>query len=412
MQSVPQIVRERLKAGVGVTTHPDANILAAFAEQALLEAERAHVLAHLAACTDCRNILALALPGIDTNIVMPVSVAVGRSWFTWPVFRWGFATAGVALIGLGVVEFQHYRPVHSAMFAKQIAPVPITAETQKKVGAPSAIAPQQASASKVTAFATKGVHPVPEAKLHLERKLATPLPKIFPALKAQASTALSKQGPANAPVPPASSQMVAIEAQNVAVDTQAAASQPFSNPSAEQFSAYNSGPMSRAKPADIQPVQADVVGSLPAMSRWSITGVGGLQRSYDQGKTWQDVSVSATTLPAVAGAGIGSAGGPTNAAKQNSVHGQVAAKMSAAPIFFRAVTAAGNEVWAGGSNAALFHSTDGGNHWARVLPSSPYAVLTGDILSVEFSDLKHGTVTTSTPEIWTTADDGQNWQKQ
>ncbi len=79
---------------------------------------------------------------------------------------------------------------------------------------------------------------------------------------------------------------------------------------------------------------------------------------------------------------------------------------------FRALAATGSEVWAGGSNAVLYHSLDAGAHWTRVLPSSAGTELTGDITAVDFADLQHGRITTSTPEVWTTADDGQTWQKQ
>jgi photosystem II stability/assembly factor-like uncharacterized protein len=60
----------------------------------------------------------------------------------------------------------------------------------------------------------------------------------------------------------------------------------------------------------------------------------------------------------------------------------------------------------------LYHSVDAGNSWARVLPSAAGRVLTGDILNIQFSDPRNGTVTTSTAEVWTTLDDGQTWQKQ
>jgi hypothetical protein len=79
---------------------------------------------------------------------------------------------------------------------------------------------------------------------------------------------------------------------------------------------------------------------------------------------------------------------------------------------FRALAATGPEVWAGGSNSVLYHSLDAGAHWTRVLPSSAGTPLTGDITAVDFSDLQHGRVTTSAAEVWTTADDGQTWQKQ
>jgi photosystem II stability/assembly factor-like uncharacterized protein len=51
-------------------------------------------------------------------------------------------------------------------------------------------------------------------------------------------------------------------------------------------------------------------------------------------------------------------------------------------------------------------------HWARVVPASANARLSGDILSLEFPDQQHGRVVTATPEVWTTDDGGQTWLKQ
>jgi photosystem II stability/assembly factor-like uncharacterized protein len=87
-------------------------------------------------------------------------------------------------------------------------------------------------------------------------------------------------------------------------------------------------------------------------------------------------------------------------------------KREAAALTFRAVSAAGAEVWAGGSPGALFHSQDAGIHWTRVFPASGSTGLTGDILTLEFADSLHGKLSTSTSEAWTTADAGQTWQKQ
>jgi photosystem II stability/assembly factor-like uncharacterized protein len=79
---------------------------------------------------------------------------------------------------------------------------------------------------------------------------------------------------------------------------------------------------------------------------------------------------------------------------------------------FRAVAATGTDVWAGGTSALLYHSQDAGDHWIRVMPAASGATLTGDIVSLEFLDMQHGKVSTSTAEIWITTDDGQTWQKQ
>lgn len=417
MQKLPQTVRERLKPGSAVAAHPDADILTAFAERSLLEPERAHVLAHLSTCGDCREILALALPAIDTGTVTPVSVAVRRSWVTWPAFRWGFATAGVALIGLGVAEFEHLRPTHSATVAKQVLPVAVVTEMKKEQAVPAgaALAAPQNASGKSTSIKKKDLSSLAKT----ERRLLSNEPQphsLNQALPSPPAFVAEQQKP-NASGQTAQSEMVEVQVQSQPVNAQTAdshiAKSSPANGTAEQFFGYNSGPLSRAKPADIEPIQGGAAGGKLATPRWSITGVGSLQRSFDQGRTWQDVSVDASTPAGVSGTPTG-VGGPMKAAaaKQTSMSAPMAAKVSGTPTFFRAVTAAGNEVWAGGSNAALFHSTDGGDHWTRILPSFSNAMLTGDIVTVEFSDPQHGTVTTSTPEIWITTDDGQTWQKQ
>lgn len=149
-------------------------------------------------------------------------------------------------------------------------------------------------------------------------------------------------------------------------------------------------------------------GSLvPESASWAINSAGGLQRSLDQGRTWQDVDVNsgaedyeAKSLPLAMKSSRAKA-----AAKDK-------ADSKAKPIVFRAVSANGPDVWAGGSEGNLYHSTDSGGHWARVLPSWRGIELTGDIINLQFADTQHGRIITSSAEIWTTADAGQTWDKQ
>jgi hypothetical protein len=135
--------------------------------------------------------------------------------------------------------------------------------------------------------------------------------------------------------------------------------------------------------------------------RWAITSTGELQRSFDQGTTWQPVNVNAN---------------PAYFTDATSV--QIVGKTSRSrvrkvpPPTFRAIATTGVDVWAGGTQGALYHSSDAGDHWAHIMPASSAATLTGDIVSLEFSDLQHGKVGTSTAEIWTTSDAGQTWQRQ
>jgi photosystem II stability/assembly factor-like uncharacterized protein len=101
-----------------------------------------------------------------------------------------------------------------------------------------------------------------------------------------------------------------------------------------------------------------------------------------------------------------------NAPQAKSKDSDKALKQKVAPLTFRALAAVGADVWAGGSAGSLYHSQDTGNHWIRVVPASASVALTGDILTLEFADPQHGKISTSTSELWTTADAGQTWQKQ
>jgi Carboxypeptidase regulatory-like domain/Putative zinc-finger len=144
------------------------------------------------------------------------------------------------------------------------------------------------------------------------------------------------------------------------------------------------------------------------LPRWAINAAGALQRSFDQGQTWQTVDVNANLLSANAASLLISA----NAPQAKSKDSDKALKQKVAPLTFRALADVGADVWAGGSAGSLYHSQDAGNHWIRVVPASASVALTGDILSLEFPDPQHGKISTSTSEIWNTADAGQTWQKQ
>ena len=149
------------------------------------------------------------------------------------------------------------------------------------------------------------------------------------------------------------------------------------------------------------------------LPRWSISAGGTLQRSFDQGSTWQDVNVAGSPV-AFLGRNLDISADTQSAkeAKTARAKAKSAGKKDAASPVFRAVVANGPEVWAGGLNGSLYHSADSGNRWTQVVPSSAGSVLTGDIVSIEFTDPQHGKLSTSSAETWITADSGQTWQKQ
>src|SRR5579863_8022398 len=62
MDRMAKLVSGRLKAQAPTGPHPGPELLAAFAENVLPEADRGRLLQHLGDCSDCREVLYLALP--------------------------------------------------------------------------------------------------------------------------------------------------------------------------------------------------------------------------------------------------------------------------------------------------------------------------------------------------------------
>jgi hypothetical protein len=85
----------RLSA-TAVGPHPDADLLSAFAEKALPDAERDRVLQHLGNCGECREILYLAMPDSQQQQkVLSFPARFSRGWG----LRWGAVAASVVVIG-------------------------------------------------------------------------------------------------------------------------------------------------------------------------------------------------------------------------------------------------------------------------------------------------------------------------
>ena len=99
-----------MKSAIQPGTHPDAEMLTAFAEQSISEKEREEIVAHLAGCNRCREVVFLAQTAADAE--MPVVTASqietrasGGGWFAgWKLF-W-IPVAALAGIG-GVAVLMH-----------------------------------------------------------------------------------------------------------------------------------------------------------------------------------------------------------------------------------------------------------------------------------------------------------------
>jgi Carboxypeptidase regulatory-like domain/Photosynthesis system II assembly factor YCF48 len=124
MEGLRKLVSGRLRAQAA-ELHPDPDVLTAFAENALLESERAQLLRHLGACKDCRDILFLAAPD-PAEAQKALSCQPKRS--SGLVLRWGALAASLVIVGTAVIV---NRPMLRRATEPEVAKAPLSAYVNK-----------------------------------------------------------------------------------------------------------------------------------------------------------------------------------------------------------------------------------------------------------------------------------------
>ena len=374
MTEVPKIVRDRMRAASPERSHPDPNLLTAFAEQALPAIERDGVLKHLALCADCREVLVLALPlaeavtapiaaDAESDRITRISKKTERSWLTilaGPSIRWAALAAGVVVAASVLL-------VHPGKLNQPIVP----SENQRVATIASTIV-SPASGSPITSPLTGQVaaKTIDDARLN-----SGPLLSKKPNLGEKTSTEISKEA-------------VRVDAAPPVEDSQMA----------RNDVPVNDAPIiEKAKPAQQLPAETETAGKNEQLKNqplalaedqtfarnvtWAIMA-GILQRSVNNGQNWQSALHADRPLLCYAS------------------HGE--------------------EVWAGGQAGILFRSIDDGVTWAQLQPSVKGQQLGADITHIDIqTDNIHGNVSGPTPiivftsnnEVWTSRDGGITWQK-
>ena len=464
MTEVPKIVYDRLRAALPdragpEQAHPEADLLTAFAEQALSATERDGVLDHLALCGDCREAIALALPAADmvaapiateTEAVRATSIRTESernflTAFAWPGLRWAALAAGVAVAAS--VLLMHPGKLNQATLSSVNRPVTTTAPpaSAPQIAPPSvpassipsssvASSPKDQSAISVrTSARTNEARPNSEMRPFKKLNAGE---AVTPSLQAERGMLLAenkdKSAQAGKWAAAPSAGALALDASTSrrateTVEVSGAAAAVEVAPSADDtLMARNETPaIEKAKPALQEPAlpekemkvngqqntQAAVVSglakpqarammssaklaspvsqSLARRVTWVITG-GILQRSPDSGQSWQDALRADHPLLCYAS------------------HDE--------------------DVWAGGLAGTLFHSADGGVTWVQVQPSIKAQQLSSDVTHIDVrgnvrGDVRgdvHGGIhgpaeivlSTSTGEIWSSADGGKTWEKK
>jgi hypothetical protein len=430
MTEVPKIVNDRLRAAVPEQAHPDADLLAAFAEQALSTTERDGVLQHLALCGDCREVVALALPAADlaplqtapqtadedsvrTTVSQAGSRASRKLSFAWPTLRWAALAAGVAVAAAVLL-------VHPGKLNQATLP---SANSQVATTAP----PASGSPIDQSAVSAKTDEARPKSELRLSRKLkagqvVTPMPRAESGMLLADNKKDSGQADKLSEAPSARARKLDYDARTSqgateTAEVSGAAAAVTTEPSTENvLMARNNAPpkdspaIEKAKPApqemevneQLKTEAAVVPGPARAQARnvmsaaklaspasptlarnvtWTITG-GVLQRSLDSGQNWQD-----------------------------ALH---------ADHLLLCYASHDEDVWTGGQAGTLFHSANSGVTWVQVQPAIKARQLSSDITHIEvlgeFRDDARAPaeilLSTSNNEIWSSADGGKTWSKK
>lgn len=194
MPEIANLLRQRLASGAAPwvwaeASHPDADTLTAYVEQLLPAFERAQILEHVAACSHCREVVALAMclpepDGLDTAGAVVIAPASPRrrflSWSWNP--RLGFA-ASFAILAV-VASVVLIRPKKGPAPVEQaksdiVAPasVPPASVAQATEAHPPALADSLTSRTgRMPAADSSALRATPRREAPTADRLASPSP--------------------------------------------------------------------------------------------------------------------------------------------------------------------------------------------------------------------------------------------
>jgi hypothetical protein len=405
MKGVPKIARRRLQVANEASAqtnqfHPDAALLAAFAEQSLARRERLAVFDHLAQCADCRDVVFLAAPHIDASQTLS-KISAQPGWLRLPILRWGVLAACV--VGVVAVTLRYEGERSPAFSPREVAAPMISKEIASAVPEPATdirsqlktAEPRRAQKNK-TSETTSSRLQVPRSRADErpalavvpERHAARAVPK-FPMQFDGPQGEVQKLPPAERAPPSAVASLQSLASARLAKNGNQVLGEEGKKAEQEQgLDDANLGGISEAI-TTVSPVEAPTAAAplnatgrsvshltaLVSSPRWTLTSSGALQRSLDEGRTWEPVPL-------------------------------------ARGVRFRALSVQGAEIWVGGAAGALYHSSDMGQQWAQIIPNSQGESLKAEITRIEFASPQAGALTTATGESWITSDSGRNWLKK
>jgi hypothetical protein len=127
-----------MKPTVQLGAHPDAESLTAFAEQLLSGAEREQILAHMATCNRCREVVFLTQRMMEPEKLASATEPqesvrpTPRCWFGGWRWAWVPTAALAGFIGFAVLQHQRRAAVSQPEMAQNVSPAETTPSVQQQ----------------------------------------------------------------------------------------------------------------------------------------------------------------------------------------------------------------------------------------------------------------------------------------
>jgi hypothetical protein len=455
MSELPKFVTGRLRGTQLAGEHPDADLLTAFAEKSLSEREQASVLAHLAACGDCRDVIALAVQSDLEPAPLRERAASAleppRRWFRWPALRWGAAAACAVIVSAAVlfntrtarknvmpyassdaVVSESERQTPSQVVSRPVLQDEMKARNEQRAEKPSSpaagasVIPSEPPKSGPKAMASVGRAETDRDQL----STAASQKKGFEFGDARSAAERADASRMREKVEDSALAQAVTKEQKVTAQEKAfpGASVPLAGgkdqtgvPLADKESPEvrtRPAQVAAAAPEELKPARS-AAATVPSKQDER------LPHAIDAASESVEVSGNLATITPMRGEGgqLGNVMAKRAAAPRWNVtaDGNVLRSLDGGKNWktiaidtravFVAVATTGVSVWAGGKGGALYHSTDSGERWTRVPVTDGATSLTSDITGLAFDDPAHGTLRTANDEVWTTMDAGKSWKR-
>jgi photosynthesis system II assembly factor YCF48-like protein/putative zinc finger protein len=427
-QGIPKSVRDELAKQAPPEEHLSADLLSGYVEHSLTAGEKTLVMNHLAACEECREVVFLAAGAVAEEHASGVATApaaaarAGQRKSTWAWWKWA-APAFAAFIVAAAVLIEHDRTQPKVPpVTREVATVNRPAqspqpEVEEKAGdlvvfpsrdekkAAAAANKKRESTLENETYAKDNrddasrrqgqgqaqtrYWAMQQSQMTSPQNAATAAAVGGPAQSQTRSSTntitagRSQAQPSPAKVPPASqtaevtSGAPIVQADNADLSTNFAPQ----SPNGKNEPTYNQKPAGSLKSglassaesnSSLDKLVAHKVA--PPSPQWRITADGHLERAFSGGE-WTRV-------------------------------------LAEEPVSFRVVSVIAKDVWAGGNDGALFHSSDRGLSWDKVRLTADKQTEHSAVISIRFDSPLQGSITTDSDATWTTTDGGQSWTRQ